>query len=112
MMPKGLSQEEKKLDEDLRQYFFKQFRRRTAVCYLIGSTGIMIAIAPSVPTSVYLLVFWFVVLLLVLWIVGLAGIDVMSTSNYYLILRDRQIVERRVLEEMARQKKEDLEAKD
>ncbi|PHS09820.1 MAG: hypothetical protein COA78_11830 [Blastopirellula sp.] len=123
MMPKGPSQAEKKLDEDLRQYFFKQFRRRTTVCYLIGSIGIMIAIAPFVESivimigiasfihaSVCLLIYWSVVLLLVAWIVGLAGIDMISTSNYYLILRDRQIVERRVLEEVARKRKEELKS--
>ncbi|MCC9605868.1 hypothetical protein LOC68_20765 [Blastopirellula sp. JC732] len=92
-----------------RSFHAQRFQRRTAVCYILAGIAAAIMIGHFIPHSIYYLIFWGCVSLLVLWMMVLAMVDIMATRNLLLIERDRHIARRRALEQqygMRREKKE------
>ncbi|PQO36462.1 hypothetical protein [Blastopirellula marina] len=89
-----------------RKFQRQQFQRRTAVCYILAGIAAAIMIGHFIPHSIYYLIFWGCVLLLVLWMVLLAIVDIMATRNLILIERDRHIARRRALEQQYGQRRE------
>lgn len=92
-----------------RKYQLQQFQRRTSVCYILASVAAAIIIGHFVPPSIYYLIYWGCVSLLVLWMVILAIVDIMETRNLVLIERDRHIARRRALEQQYGQRREKKE---
>lgn len=94
----------------LRAFRVSQFRRRTAVCYILAGVAGAIMIGHFIPHSIFYLIFWGCVMLLVFWMVILAMVDIMAIRNLLLIERDRHIARRRALEEQYGKSREEREA--
>ncbi|TWT39233.1 hypothetical protein [Blastopirellula retiformator] len=94
----------------LRSFHASQFRRRTAVCFILAGVAGAIMIGHFIPHSIFYLIFWGCVMLLVFWMVILAMVDIMAIRNLLLIERDRHIARRRALEEQYGKSREDRES--
>ncbi|EAQ81811.1 hypothetical protein [Blastopirellula marina] len=82
-----------------RNYLRLQFQRRMAVCYILAALAAAIMIGHFIPRSIFFIIFWGCVMLLILWMVVLAMVDMMATRNLILVERDQQIARRRALEQ-------------
>jgi len=94
-------------DEKKKKYLRDQVDRRKKVTYTIVVIAVAILFSPFVLHPVAFVIYWMLVLLMVGWMVLLAGIDIFATKSYLLSLRDQQIASRRALEEEVRRLRED-----
>ena len=94
-------------DPQKRGYLLAQVRRRKKVTYTLMLIAIAVLISPAIPHNAAFIAYWAVVLLLVLWMVVLAGLDGFATKSYLLSLRDQRIASRRALEEEVKRLREE-----
>jgi len=81
----------------------RQFRRRAQASGLLGIVGIAVAVEQHIPVSPLALLYWFVVVLVVLWIIVLALMDLVGTRRHLDQIRRDTLVERALLREEIRQ---------
>jgi hypothetical protein len=87
-----------RLDEQERLYHRRQFRRRMQASALIGAVGVAVVGGLWVNGPPGEALYWFGVLLVVIWIVILAGFDAASTQSYFREAQRRQSAEHRELQ--------------
>ena len=79
-------------------YFFRQRRRRLNTNIIISIVGFAMLGGSWIVKPLWFGIYWFCVVLLVFWIIVLAGVDFLATRAYYRNLRDTMLAERRSLE--------------
>ena len=79
-------------DDRERKFAWRQFRRRmqTSVMIALVAVALPIGVLVPMPKEVYLL-YWLGVVLVVLWIVLLAGADALASHHHFGRIRDEQL---------------------
>ena len=82
-----------KTDKSARQFARSQYRRRMQASTLVGIVGIAVFVGHWVSEPVLALMYWGIILLVVMWILLLAAIDLLSSRAYFGRLQREQLVE-------------------
>ena len=82
-----------KTDELARQFARSQYRRRMRASTLVGIVGIAVFVGHWVSEPVLALMYWGIILLVVMWILLLAVLDLLSSRAYFGRLQREQLVE-------------------
>ena len=89
----------KNLTEEDWNYLYRRRRRRLQTNIMISVVGIAMIVGIWIIEPLWFGIYWCCVVLLVFWIIALAGVDVLATRSYYRQLRDNVAVERQLLEQ-------------
>ena len=90
------------LGEADRSYFNCRRRRRLQTNLIISIVGFAMLGGLWIVDPLWFGIYWFCVVLLVFWIIALAGVDFLATRAYYRQLRDTVLTERQILEKELR----------
>lgn len=80
------------------KFAFEQYRRRMQTSVMLGLVGVLIFAGPWVTAPLAILLYWLGVIVLVLWIMLLAGADMLATRLYYAQLETEHHVKQFKLE--------------
>jgi hypothetical protein len=90
------------ISKDEHDYRRRQFRRRLQSSAMLGAAGVAIFVPELLPQKItenpYFLLYWVAVMLMVLWVVLLAAVDIWATKFYYDRLRNAYFHEKLKLE--------------
>jgi hypothetical protein len=87
------------LEQEERAYRGRQFRRRMQASALIGVIGLAVLGGLWVEGPPSEALYWCGVLLIVIWLVMLAGADAVSTQSYFRDVQKRRAQEHAALQE-------------
>ena len=85
-----------------REFLLSQVRRRKKVTFILTLIAAAVLATPALPRNIIFVIYWLPIIMLVLWLIVLAGIDGFAAKSYILSLRDQRIASRRALEEEAK----------
>lgn len=86
------------LSDEERDFWRRQFRRRTRASGLVVLLGVFVLMGPLLSSPAMQLIYWTGALLAVAWLVILAVADVMSTREHLGRLREQFLTQRATLE--------------
>ena len=90
---------QRELSETDWSYLNTRRRRRLQTNIMISLVGVAIIVGIWIVEPLWIGIYWCCVVLLVMWIILLAGVDFLATRTYYRQLRDQASVERQLLEQ-------------
>jgi flagellar basal body-associated protein FliL len=65
------------------KFAFEQYRRRMQTSVMLGLVGVLILAGPWITAPLAVLLYWLGVIVLIVWIVLLAGADMLATRMHY-----------------------------
>ena len=90
---------QRELDETDWNYLSTRRRRRLQTNIMISLVGVAIIGGIWIVEPLWFGIYWCCVVLLVGWIIALAGVDFLATRTYYRQLHDQVTAERQLLEQ-------------
>ena len=91
--------EQQELNETDWNYLYTRRRRRLQTNIMISMVGAAIIVGIWIVEPLWFGIYWCCVVLLVVWILALAGLDFLATRSYYRQLRGQATAERQLLEQ-------------
>lgn len=100
-------QQHQEWPDQKREFLLSQVRRRKKVTFILTLIAAAVLATPALPRNIIFVIYWLPIIMLVLWLIVLAGIDGFAAKSYILSLRDQRIASRRALEEEAKRLREE-----